>query len=453
MGAPLSDLCPDAEQERSARPVTPAPTPSSASATRRRTAAGRRRRWVVATTLVLAIGAGGTMAYAHEQRGRAERLEAAQQEAAVTRGDLLEDLDVADSALRSTLTTARDVLAGTDPDTADTPETERALANAGVAEGDLEALRLAVAEAQALLDAPVDVLVTPRAQEGARVDVPTGTTPAATELDASGTALATAVETVRGARVTVAAQQVLTVLPAAEARLASWEPIVADPASLADLRDAVAAGAAVRDGVGTTDPVELRALAGSIESATAAHAEVVTDGVGPTTIGGVPLVNKAVPLPAGYDPGMLPEVSAAFEAMRAQAATEGVTLFIHSGYRSYTDQRVTYDGWAALHGEETADRFSSRPGHSEHQSGLSLDVNAASHTFAGTPEAAWVAANAHRFGFVVRFPEGKEAVTGYMYEPWHLRHVGTELAQELVAAGTTLEEHLGVRADYLPEGA
>ena len=85
--------------------------------------------------------------------------------------------------------------------------------------------------------------------------------------------------------------------------------------------------------------------------------------------------------------------------------------------------------------------------------GAAVDVNDPSPAFGGTPEAEWVAANAHRFGFVVRYPEGKEAVTGYIHEPWHLRHVGTELAATLTDSGLSLEEHLGIRADYPAESS
>ena len=105
-----------------------------------------------------------------------------------------------------------------------------------------------------------------------------------------------------------------------------------------------------------------------------------------------------------------------------------------------------YDAYAARDGQAAADRYSARPGTSEHQTGLSFDVTAADGSchlevcFENTPEGLWVAENAHLFGFVIRYPEGKENITGYQYEPWHLRYVGPALAEQLHDTGQTLEE-------------
>lgn len=107
-------------------------------------------------------------------------------------------------------------------------------------------------------------------------------------------------------------------------------------------------------------------------------------------------------------------------------------LYVRSAYRSYDEQADVYAYWVALLGQEQADLISARPGHSEHQLGLAVDVAGPScdgwDCFGDTPEGRWVAANAHRYGFIIRYPEGGTPVTGYAYEPWHLRYVGPRAA-------------------------
>ncbi|TGO05907.1 M15 family metallopeptidase [Serinibacter arcticus] len=418
----------------------------------------RRRRRVLAVALSLVAASGVSAAHLGERSASAERITAVRDSAVVTEQGMRVAVDAARSELELEVGSAAAVLAGTDLDTPAVPEGRRGLANDGVDPAAVEQLRAAVADAESALAAPVELTSVPAVVESVLVDVPVTTTPTVTDVTDTSAAVAAAADAVRAARLVAATQGVLDALAAGEQRLASWEPIAADPAVLTGLRDAVAAGVAVREGATVdgeaaapvTDLDALRAVQTDLETATASHAEVVTRPDAPTTVGGIPVISKAVPLPLGYDPGMQPEVSAAFDRMAAAAAAEeGLTLFVASGYRSYDDQAATYGRWAAEHGSTYADRFSSRAGFSEHQSGLALDVNDPSRAFDGTPEATWVAANAARFGFVVRYPEGKEAITGYVYEPWHLRFLGVELATELTDAGLTLEEHLGLSADYL----
>jgi D-alanyl-D-alanine carboxypeptidase len=101
----------------------------------------------------------------------------------------------------------------------------------------------------------------------------------------------------------------------------------------------------------------------------------------------------------------------------------------------------------SANGQEAADKFSAKPGQSEHQTGLAIDITCEAmnyqldYSFGVTDEGAWVKENAHRFGFIIRYPEGKEDITGYMYEPWHLRYVGVDLAEEVYNSGLTLEEY------------
>lgn len=267
---------------------------------------------------------------------------------------------------------------------------------------------------------------------------------AASEIEAVGAALVEATAAAEALLVATADGELSEALDAARTRLAAWEPLASDPARLDALRTAVAAAEELAPAAPPADRLE---AAAGLRAETALLPEIVTDG-GVTTIDGVLVANKTIGLPEDYRPGLLPEVTAAFARMQSAAADEGLHLFIKSGFRSYGDQRVIYGENADRWGTDYADRFSSRPGHSEHQTGLAIDVNMTHPDFAGTPQARWLAAHAAEYGFVVRYPEGKEEVTGYRYEPWHLRYLGVELAQELTASGLTLEEHLGITSSY-----
>ncbi len=189
------------------------------------------------------------------------------------------------------------------------------------------------------------------------------------------------------------------------------------------------------------------------------------------------VVNKTRPLPSGYVPDdlVVPDVRLrlgssneqmkasstivpALKEMFAAASADGVTLVFGSGYRSETLQRQFYNSYVAQDGQAAADRYSARPGTSEHQTGLTFDATSPSGTchletcFESTPEGAWLLEHAHEYGFIIRYPEGKEHITGYSYEPWHLRYVGVELATEMKDTGIqTLEEFFGLPAapDYL----
>ncbi|PXW93059.1 D-Ala-D-Ala carboxypeptidase [Streptohalobacillus salinus] len=180
-------------------------------------------------------------------------------------------------------------------------------------------------------------------------------------------------------------------------------------------------------------------------------------------------VNKMRELPEGYAPPDLTEADVLYYApvgdnrrlMREEAATalekmfqtadqEGYTLVAVSGYRTYDRQRVIYESNVANNGQAHADRYSAKPGTSEHQTGLAMDVSVQGNDavlleqgFGGTDAGMWVKENAHRFGFIVRYPEGKTAITGYSYEPWHLRYVGNEIAEDIYNRGITLEEYFG----------
>lgn len=171
----------------------------------------------------------------------------------------------------------------------------------------------------------------------------------------------------------------------------------------------------------------------------------------PTVVNGILLANKQNPLPSDYAPGVNPEAQSAFEAMRAEALEAGIDLFAFSVFRDFNRQKKLYEGYVAKDGQEKADRYSARPGFSEHQTGLAFDIGEsgaeqhwAAASFGDTEAGKWVAENAYRYGFILRYPEGKEQLTGYMHESWHFRYVGKEAAKEIYEADITLEEYLKV---------
>ncbi len=176
---------------------------------------------------------------------------------------------------------------------------------------------------------------------------------------------------------------------------------------------------------------------------------VVEEIGGVTYVGGILIANKTYTLPDTYNPGGLTdECSAAFRNMRSAAAQDGISLFIVSGFRSYSTQTSLYWGYVARRGMELADTFSARPGHSEHQTGLAMDLNSISDYFGETAEGRWLAEHAHEYGFILRYPKGKSDITGYKYEPWHFRYIGEDMAKEVFESGLTLEEFLGIDSVY-----
>lgn len=167
-------------------------------------------------------------------------------------------------------------------------------------------------------------------------------------------------------------------------------------------------------------------------------------------VGGVLIVNKKYSLPSTYNPGVNQTAQKALTAMVADAKKQGVYLTTISSYRSYSYQTTLYNNYVKKHGKAKADRFSARPGHSEHQTGLTFDIGGTSRahwleeSFAGTKEGKWLAANAHKYGFHLRYHKGKEHITGYMYEPWHFRYLGAEMATKVKVSGKTLEEYFNI---------
>lgn len=136
--------------------------------------------------------------------------------------------------------------------------------------------------------------------------------------------------------------------------------------------------------------------------------------------------------------------------MFASAENAGIHLFAQSGFRSFERQEQIFTAFAEQDGEEAANKYSARPGESEHQTGLVMDITSESVNFqlttefGATEEGLWVAEHAHEHGFIIRYPKGKESITQYDYEPWHLRYVGIKAATEMNNNNETLEEYLSV---------
>ncbi len=140
----------------------------------------------------------------------------------------------------------------------------------------------------------------------------------------------------------------------------------------------------------------------------------------------------------------------AFQEMQSDAKSIGLNIYISSGYRGYSSQERLYNNYVAQDGKEAADTYSARPGHSEHQSGLCFDLNSVNDSFTNTNEGKWINDHAHLYGFIIRFPKGKEKETGYQYESWHLRFVNKDLAKKLYNNGNwiSLEEYYGLSSIY-----
>ena len=181
---------------------------------------------------------------------------------------------------------------------------------------------------------------------------------------------------------------------------------------------------------------------------------------GVTYIDGVLIANKTYALPKSYAPGGLTgETRAAADKLTAGARDAGYSIKVQSGFRSYDTQQNIYNRYVRERGKASADTFSARPGHSEHQTGLAFDVCESSgkyknacinSNFDSTEEAKWLSENAYKYGFILRYPNGKTNETGYKYESWHLRYVGVDLATKLYNGGNwiTLENYFGITSQY-----
>ncbi len=157
--------------------------------------------------------------------------------------------------------------------------------------------------------------------------------------------------------------------------------------------------------------------------------------------------DNLVEIDEGYSkPGMLlvKEAALSYIQMAKAMASENLKIRIISSYRSYQYQKNLYNRYQQMDGKKNADRYSARPGFSEHQTGLVIDLDNEKTTyeeFGTTQEFTWLMKNAYRYGFILRYPKGKEIITGYTYEPWHFRYVGKKLAKTLKKQQITLDEY------------
>jgi D-alanyl-D-alanine carboxypeptidase len=181
----------------------------------------------------------------------------------------------------------------------------------------------------------------------------------------------------------------------------------------------------------------------------------------PSTYIPTSLVVPKMPLrvdPSSAEMSVRSDTAIALEAMTMQASKNGIKLMLASGYRSYSDQLAVHDTYIQTQTVAAADTFSARAGHSEHQTGLAADLEPTSQTceldqcFESTPEGQWLVANCYKFGFIIRYQKNTTNLTGYEYEPWHVRYVGPDLATQLQASGQTLEQFFNLPAyvDYPP---
>lgn len=178
---------------------------------------------------------------------------------------------------------------------------------------------------------------------------------------------------------------------------------------------------------------------GSVTSEIIPPEPITENGV--TTVGGILLVNKVYSLPEDYG-GELD--SGAYGAWVRMKEETGYDFTLLSGYRSYQRQQELFDYWVEQDGYEAALMESALPGRSEHQSGLAMDVGKLEYEYAHTDEGIWLAENCHKYGFIIRYPEDKTEITGYIYEPWHIRYLGESTAKLVHDSGLTLEEFLKV---------
>jgi len=133
-----------------------------------------------------------------------------------------------------------------------------------------------------------------------------------------------------------------------------------------------------------------------------------------------------------------------FIKMADDASKDDITLEVNSGYRSYSLQNATYNNFLSRDSQEKVDTYSARPGFSEHQTGLALDILSPGYSFDDFQDSEayeWLSKNAYKYGFILRYPENKQNITGYKYEPWHYRYVGVDVAKEFKDAGITYDEY------------
>lgn len=165
---------------------------------------------------------------------------------------------------------------------------------------------------------------------------------------------------------------------------------------------------------------------------------------GVTYVGGVLIVNKKYSVPEDYGAELGLVIDDAYNTLLQMREDTGYELPLASGYRSYELQTELFDYYCEIDDYEKVIMYSAQPGHSEHQTGLAMDIGELSESYVNTEEGGWLTDNCYKYGFIIRFPKGCELKTGYDYEPWHIRWLGKSTAKLVYDSGLTLEEFLGV---------
>lgn len=200
----------------------------------------------------------------------------------------------------------------------------------------------------------------------------------------------------------------------------------------------------VKDSSSNTTTIKRKVIIKEKSSKVTKEEPIIEQKDGLTYVNGILLVNKKYGLPKDYDPNVNKEALSALKQMQADASAIGLDLSLISGYRSYSRQEQIYNNYVKEDGKEKANTYSAKPGYSEHQTGLAFDVGQLKNSFKNTPSGKWLAQNAHLYGFIIRYPEGKSSITGYIYEPWHIRYLGIEIATKVKESNLSLEEYLGI---------
>ena len=178
---------------------------------------------------------------------------------------------------------------------------------------------------------------------------------------------------------------------------------------------------------------------------------------GVTMAGDTVIVNKSFPLPEEYGPWTLTEetLEAYYELINGALNEKGLNLFAIDTFVSHANQGYSYDNYVWSYGYDKAEENVARAGHSEHQTGLAIDINWTDTQFGDTEEGRWLSDNCWKYGFIIRYPKGKTDETGFAYQPWHIRYVGKDLAEKLYNDGDwiTMESYFGLPSEYAEDNS
>ncbi|MDE6733827.1 MAG: D-alanyl-D-alanine carboxypeptidase family protein [Oscillospiraceae bacterium] len=171
---------------------------------------------------------------------------------------------------------------------------------------------------------------------------------------------------------------------------------------------------------------------------------------GATYVGGIVIANKAITLPPEFGSHIAYDSAepVVLEALQKMNAESPYYYSVVSGYRDYWSQQAIFQRYCDRDGYEEAVTYSAKQGHSEHQTGYTMDLDSLYESYGQTPEGKWLAANCWKYGFIIRYPKGKENITGYTYEPWHVRWIGRSTAKLVYDSGLTLEEFFNVEGGW-----